>query len=77
MSNHTSAAIDPSAVAKIASAWAAVGITSWSEFAAFMASIYTLLLMCEWFWKRFWRPLFERKGWLKPKRNRRSEDRDE
>jgi hypothetical protein len=69
-----SAGIDPGMVAKVASAWAAVGVTSWSELASFLAAIYTAILMAEWFWKRFWRPVFERRGWVKPKRGRRHDD---
>ncbi len=39
---------------KIATSWlAAVGIGSWSDFAAALAAIYTLLLIGEWVWKRF------------------------
>lgn len=38
-------------LAKGASAWAAVGFTSWSDVAAFLASCYTLLLICDWIWK--------------------------
>jgi hypothetical protein len=54
-------------VAKAASAIAAAGL-SWSEVAAALAGFYTFLLIIEWFWKRLWRPLLERKGWLRPKR---------
>lgn len=44
-------------VAKIFSAWAAVGITSWSEAAGALAAIYTFILICEWCWKKYkhWR----------------------
>lgn len=37
---------------KIGTAWAAVGITSWSEAAGFVATLYTLVLMGEWIWKK-------------------------
>jgi hypothetical protein len=59
-------------VFKIATAWAAVGITSWAEAASFVAFFYTLLLIFEWFWKKFWRPIFERRGWVRPKKVRDS-----
>ena len=56
-------------VAKAASALAAAGLT-WSEWAAILAAFYTFLLISEWFWKRLWRPLLERKGWIRKKRSR-------
>jgi N-glycosylase/DNA lyase len=40
---------------------------SWSNIAAAMAAIYTLSMLGEFWWKKFWRPLFERKGWIKEK----------
>lgn len=43
------------AITKAASAWAAVGITSWSSLASFLASCYTLVLIGEWIWKRLLR----------------------
>ena len=71
MSEHTS--VDHP-ILKIISAWAvALGMPSWSEFAAFLAACYSLILICEWFWKKFWRPLLERHGILK-RRLRRKED---
>lgn len=44
-------------VAKVAAAWSLIGITSWANFASFMAGIYTLLLATEWMWKKAVRPL--------------------
>lgn len=41
---------------KLFSVWAAVGITSWADFAAFMAAMYSLLLVCEFVWKKLIRP---------------------
>lgn len=58
---------------KIASAWALVGITSWADFAAFVAAIYTLILLGEWFWKKVIRPACESRGWL-PRLKRRFYD---
>lgn len=52
-------------VAKAATAWAAVGITSWAEFASFLAAMYSLLLIGEWCWKRFLREMLVKRGWLK------------
>lgn len=54
---------------------AGFGVSSWSDFAAFVAAVYTLVLMAEWFWKKFWRPLLERHGIVK-RRNRRASDRE-
>lgn len=54
-------------VAKAASAFALAGL-SWSEWAAILAAFYTLLLISEWWWKKLWRPLLERRGWIKKKR---------
>jgi hypothetical protein len=54
-------AIDPRI--KAATAWCgvgiskaldAVGITSWGDFAAMLASIYTAVLLADWAWKK-WR----------------------
>jgi hypothetical protein len=54
------------AVAKVATVWAAVGITSWADAASFLAAIYTAMLICEWLWKRVFKPIAVREGWLKP-----------
>jgi hypothetical protein len=45
-------------VLKAATAWAAVGITSWADAASFLAAIYTAVLLAEWLWKRLIRPRF-------------------
>lgn len=39
-------------LAKIGTAWAAVGVTSWSEAAGFLATVYTLILIGEWVYKK-------------------------
>jgi hypothetical protein len=46
-----------SPLAKLASAWALFGITSWSDAAAAAAFLYTLMLIGEWCWKKFLRDL--------------------
>lgn len=56
-------------VFKIATAWAAVGITSWADFASVLACIYTALLIFEWCWKKIGRPTLERHGWIKPNKD--------
>lgn len=60
-------------IVKAASAWGAValaevGINSWGDFGAFLASIYTLMLIGEWLWKRIFREIAERHGWVKPRK---------
>ena len=61
-------------ILKILSAWvAAIGISSWSEAASVVAFIYTVGLLTEWWWKRFWRPMLENRGFLK-RRYRRRQD---
>lgn len=60
---------------KLAAAWAAVGVSSWSDVASMMAAALSFLLILEWTWKKLLRGFFERRGWVKPKRNRRLEDR--
>lgn len=50
-------------------AWlSAIGITSWETFGAFAAALLTCCFLAEWWWKRFWKPLLRRLGWMKPAR---------
>lgn len=59
---------------KLATAWlAALGISSWSDAAAFIAFIYTLCLLGEWLWKRVGRSFCEKRGWVK-RAQRRKDD---
>lgn len=56
---------------KIITAWTAVGITSWSDAAAALAALYTLLLILEWMWKKMLRPFLESRGlMIRPKRRK-------
>lgn len=55
------------AAAKMGSAWAAVGITSWADAAALLAAIYSALLIAEFAWKKAIRPAMEARGWIAPK----------
>lgn len=57
--------------AKIVSVWAAIGITSWTEAAAFLGFIYTACMLVHWWWKTFWRDFFRMRGWFLPHRRRR------
>jgi hypothetical protein len=63
-------------MAKIITAWAAVGITSWADAASAAALFYTMLLISEWFWKKFWRPLLVRRGFLAPLKPKHAGDDD-
>lgn len=71
VSDNQDSLIGPAA--KIGTAWAAVGITSWADAASALAFFYTLLLVLEWLWKKAGRPFCESRGWLKRKA-RRKED---
>lgn len=51
-------------LAKIASVWAAVGVTSWSEAASFVAFLYTLCLFSRWVWIHGIKPICVRRGWI-------------
>lgn len=75
MNDHISSVSQPGA--KIVSVWLAFGITSWGEAAAAAATVYSLLLISEWFYKRFWRDIFVRWGWVNPKMRRREDFEDE
>lgn len=55
---------------KAVSAWVAVGFTSWADVAAFLAAVYSFILILEWIWKKFGRPFAESKGWVKRKKRR-------
>jgi hypothetical protein len=65
MADHTEQIASPAI--KIATAWGAVGITSWADAASFLAFVYTLVLLGEWIWKRAGRRFAERRGWISPK----------
>jgi len=62
---------------KILTAWAAVGLTSWTEIAAALAALYTFLLILEWLWKKLARPFCERHGWVRRLRRRSYDMKDE
>lgn len=51
---------------KVGTAWAAWGITNWSDFAAALAAVYTCILIGEWIWKKAIRPIAVMRGWMKP-----------
>lgn len=51
---------------KIGGIWLAIGVSSWSEAAAFMAFILSFLALSEWVWKKALRPLMVHYGYAKP-----------
>lgn len=52
------------------STWQTVNAIPWGTIASLVAALYTMLLISEWFWKKLWRPLLERRGWIKAKKRR-------
>jgi len=64
MNQSTTDVID-SPLLKVATAWAAIGITSWADFASFLAAAYSMCLLAEWLWKKLIKPLAMRRGWIK------------
>jgi hypothetical protein len=53
VTTHDSTVGEP--ILKLASVWAAVGITSWADAASALAAIYTVLLIGEWVYKKFFK----------------------
>ncbi|WP_423933150.1 hypothetical protein [Comamonas sp. 23] len=51
--------------------WYWVNSIPWGAIASIVAVLYTVLLISEWFWKKLWRPAFERWGWIKPRKGSR------
>ena len=43
---------------------------TWPNLAAMAAFLYSLVLLTEFCWKKFWRPALERLGWIKAKSRR-------
>lgn len=59
----------PMPVAKVVSLWALIGVTSWTEAAAFAGFLYSVLLIAEWMWKKAGiRRFAERRGWVKKRK---------
>ena len=50
--------------------WIAINSIPWGTIAAIAAGFYSFLLITEWWWKKLWRPFFESRKWIKPKRHR-------
>lgn len=49
-------------------------VAQWTEWLKFgsgvIAFFFAFVMFAEWWWKKLWRPLAEKKGWLKKKRRR-------
>lgn len=58
------------ALAKVGSVWALFGITSWADFAAMLAAIYSLLMIVDFCYKKFIRSWLIRIGFLPPDRRK-------
>jgi len=72
------ATVATAASAKIMEAGDAAGsmfadlfVMTWPNIAAAAAALFSLSMLCEWWWKKFWRPVLERLKWIKPKKPRR------
>lgn len=55
-------------VTKVVSLWALIGVTTWTEAAAFAGFVYSMILIGEWVWKKILRRIAERRGWVKKRR---------
>lgn len=51
---------------KIGAIWVAIGVSSWSEAAGFLAFILSFLALSEWMWKKAMRPVLVHFNYLKP-----------
>lgn len=41
-----------------------LSLSTWADVAAFLAAVYSAVLLLEWLWKRVGRPFAERRGWV-------------
>ena len=58
---------------KAASAWGAVAITSWTDVAAALAALYSVLLIIDLWWRRIGRNWAEDRGWVTRNRRRKTD----
>lgn len=62
-----SAAIFAAAGADVTSSFFPSTLSEWmATLASAFAAVYTLTLLMEWWWKKFWRPLLVKRGVVKP-----------
>lgn len=59
---------------KVASLWAMIGVTSWSEAASFLAALLTFYLLARHLWRDIGRPFLESIGVLKRHKVQRNDD---
>lgn len=70
-------------IANQATSFLPTDLAGWMALAAStVAVIYTMHLMFDWYWKKVWRDVLERRGWIAPlpsakKKRRRTDDIDE
>jgi hypothetical protein len=57
-------------VPKILTVWGFIGISSWSEAAAFLAFVLSALALTEYLWKKLLRPALACMGYLKSAKKR-------
>lgn len=62
------------APSRIASALDAIGVQSWADVASMAATVYTVVLIGEIAWRRVIRPYLERKGKMRRKSRRASDE---
>lgn len=55
---------------KIMAIWLSIGVSSWSEAAAFFAAVLSFLALTEWVWKKAIRPALVYIGYVKPIRRK-------
>lgn len=55
---------------KIGAIWLSIGVSSWSEAAAFFAAVLSFLALAEWVWKKALRPFLVCLGYAKPIRRK-------
>jgi hypothetical protein len=68
--NETTVNVVASQGAKIGFVWAAIGISSWTDAAAFLAFVLSFLALSEYLWKKILRPMLANLGVCKPARKR-------
>lgn len=68
--NETTVNVVASQGAKIGAVWAVIGISSWTDAAAFLAFVLSLLALSEYIWKKILRPSLAALGYCKPAKKR-------
>jgi len=58
---------DEHPIFKLVSMWATWGLAHAQVISTLLAALYTMLLVFDWFWRRFWRPFLVSRGWWNPR----------